>query len=374
MPRKCVPGLNLMNRNGGIYHPGRTYNLEKKIDVGYKYMQAYQDSFPVLPTITAIAKSAHVSRKFVAKVAAELASTGQLTDPDIAKDEADNRVGTGAFLTKEEVVFLLSLRAESPSRPNQDYASRLYETYGTHVSPQFISLWFKKGLPHRGSFRKPNLVPLDKFRPENIVRYLEYRAKIEQLFDHSKYHFCDEKHLVNKDVYTKRARADPLTGYMDCIYVSGDFRQTYNLMAITSANPRKQQNMAYSLGVENGDSAAFLLFVEGLIVSGWFEAGDVLVMDNAAIHTGGEAVIVENLLWDYQLNGVPLRVLVVYLPTRSPELNPIELLFHVLARRIQSWQYRMAEQGPNAVVEQASRVLNEMSYDLILSCFVHCGY
>lgn len=364
-----------MNRNGGIYHPGRTYNLEKKMDVGYKYMQAFQDSFPARPSIRAIAKSASVSRKFVTKVAAELVSTGgQLIDPDIAKDETDNRVGTGAFLAKEEVVFLLSLRAENSSRPNEDYTSRLYRAYGTRVSPQFISDWFKKGFAHNGSFRKPNLIPLDKFRPENIARYLEYRAKIEQLFDHSKFHFCDEKHLVNKDVYTKKARADPLTGYMECIYVSGDFRKTYNLMAITSANPRKAQGMAYSLGVENGDSAAFLLFIEGLIVSGWFEVGDILIMDNAAIHTGGDAEIVENLLWDYPLNGVPLRVLIVYLPTRSPELNPIELLFHILARRIQSWQYRMADEGPNAVVVQASQVMNEMSYALILSCYIHCGY
>ena len=77
------------------------------MDVGYKHVQAFQDSFPELPTTAAIAKSAHVSGKFVAKVAAELGSAGQLTDPDIANDEADKRVGTGAFLTKEEVVFLL---------------------------------------------------------------------------------------------------------------------------------------------------------------------------------------------------------------------------------------------------------------------------
>ena len=49
-------------------------------------------------------------------MAAELVvSTGQLTDPDIAKDKTDNRVGSGAFLRKEEDVFLLSsckLRAQ----------------------------------------------------------------------------------------------------------------------------------------------------------------------------------------------------------------------------------------------------------------------
>jgi hypothetical protein len=110
------------------------------------------------------------------------------------------------------------------------------------------------------------------------------------------------------------------------------------------------------------------------LFTGWFDCNDVLLCDNAIIHTGGEAAIVENLLlWEHLVNGVPLRVLVICLPTRSPELNPIELLFHVLARWIQSWQHRMAEQGPNAVVEQASRVLDEMSYQLILSCYVHCG-
>ena len=100
------------------------------------------------------------------------------------------QVGNGAFLAKEEVVLLLSLQAENSSCPNKHYAIRLYEAdVMQQVSPQFISDWFKKGFAHKGSFWKPNLIPLDKFRPKNIVRYLEYRAKIEQLFDHSKFHF-----------------------------------------------------------------------------------------------------------------------------------------------------------------------------------------
>ena len=75
---------------------------------------AFQDSFPIHLSVRAIAKSANVSKTFITKVAAELASTGQLTDPDIAKDETDNRV-SGAFLRKEEAVFLLpscKLRAQ----------------------------------------------------------------------------------------------------------------------------------------------------------------------------------------------------------------------------------------------------------------------
>jgi hypothetical protein len=101
-----------MNKNSGIHHPGQTCNLEKKIDVGYKHIQAFQDSFPTLPTISDIAKSASVSPKFVTKAVDELGGTGQLSDPDVAKAETDNRVGPGASLTKEEVVFLLSFVAK----------------------------------------------------------------------------------------------------------------------------------------------------------------------------------------------------------------------------------------------------------------------
>lgn len=65
----------------------------------------------------------------------------------------------------------------------------------------------------------------------------------------------------------------------------GDFRQTYNLIAITSANPGKAKGMTYYLGVENGDSAVFLLSIEELIVSGWSEVGNILIMDNTASYS-----------------------------------------------------------------------------------------
>jgi hypothetical protein len=38
------------------------------------------------------------------------------------------------------------------------------------------------------------------------------------------------------------------------------------------------------------------------------------VMDNAAIHTGGDADIVEDLLWDTIIEGRALNVLTVFLP------------------------------------------------------------
>jgi hypothetical protein len=39
-----------------------------------------------------------------------------------------------------------------------------------------------------------------------------YGETLNNLPDHRTYHFIDEKHIVNKDVYNDRVRTDPLTG------------------------------------------------------------------------------------------------------------------------------------------------------------------
>jgi hypothetical protein len=70
-------------------------------------------------------------------------------------------------------LFLLALQSESPGgRPNHDYCIHQALYYDTSVLTSFISLWFKARFDHKGSFRKPNLVPLDKFCQENVIRFV----------------------------------------------------------------------------------------------------------------------------------------------------------------------------------------------------------
>ena len=52
-------------------------------------------------------------------------------------------------------------------------------------------------------------------------------------------------------------------------------------------------------------------------------------MDNAATHIGGEASIVEDLLWNVEVDERPLHTMILLLPA---ELNPIELIFHNMER------------------------------------------
>jgi DDE superfamily endonuclease len=265
------------------------------------------------------------------------------------------------------------LRTENPAGPLYSYVSELYLYNETRVSESTISRWFQNRFDYRGSFRKPNMVPLDKYWLVNIARYLEFMHKKEVISDHRRFNFLDEKHIVNKDTVPNKVRACPLTGRIDSIQVSGDFREAYSIIALISADPSKPKPVVYTIGKKNGDANSFLLFIELLISSGYLRHKDVLIMDNASIHTGGPARIVENLLWNHLKDGLPLRILVVYLPTRSPELNPIELIFHILARRSRDWRLYRNFAG-RAIVSNASKVMDEMSYELIRRCCVHCSY
>ena len=147
------------------------------------------------------------------------------------------------------------------------------------------------------------------------------------------------------------------------------------MIACISGNPLKVKHSVYTIGEANGTAEAFMAFCLLMVKSGWLRHDEFLVLDNAAVHTGGEARDLEQWFWELVVDGQPLHVLVIYLPTRSPELNPIELVFHIFSRRIRSYRiHRNDGAVDRAVIRYGSMVMNEISYETILNCYKHCGY
>ena len=97
-------------------------------------------------------------------------------------------------------------------------------------------------------------------------------------------------------------------------------------------------------------------------------------MDNARIHTAGEASCVEFHLWNTVIDGRPLHVKVVYLPTRCPELNPIEFMFHLLSNQIRLFRYRIAGAIDSQIVALIGKIFDEIKYETIVKTYLHCGY
>ena len=158
--------------------------------------------------------------------------------------------------------------------------------------------------------------------------------------------FGDEKSLKGADLFNRSGRADPLTGLVEDFVIDSDWRNTY---AITGA--------------------VFSDFVMQNLQSGFLQPGDFLVLDNASIHHFQEAMGLDAYLWNY--HGIFLQ----FLPTRSPELNPIELLWNILTQRLLHFPLG-DEYGPRShrVAHAARMLMDAFSHEDVIACFRKCGY
>lgn len=99
-------------------------------------------------------------------------------------------------------------------------------------------------------------------------------------------------------------------------------------------------------------------------------------MDNASIHTCGKASILKDLL--YQDHSIS----VLFLPTRSPELNPIDQMWHLLHEHLVAARAVDGANGhyppdhvacwPAAFL--AAQIMHCFTDDDIYACYYHSKY
>lgn len=151
--------------------------------------------------------------------------------------------------------------------------------------------------------------------------------------------FLDKKHIVNHNCIPKKVRNDPLTGERPAIFVSGNFCDTFNIFVCISVNPVKKTPIAYHIERNNWTAVCFVAFISNMIKKGWLLHNEILIMDNATVHTGKQSSIVKDFLWYTVIDGRPLKILVIYLPPPCPELkNKNKSCFEQTSASILSWQ------------------------------------
>ena len=102
------------------------------------------------------------------------------------------------------------------------------------------------------------------------------------------------------------------------------------------------------------------------IAGGCFVPGDVLVMNNAGVHLAGD--VLEPLGQVLAEHGVQL----VRLPTYSPNLNPIGLIWNTIKARLPV--PRSQECSPAAFLPRLFTVLNTVSFNDIQNAMKHQSY
>ena len=180
--------------------------------------------------------------------------------------------------------------------------------------------------------------------------------------------FGDEKSLKGADLFNRSGRADPLTGLVEDFVIDSDWRNTYAITGLCRIG-RDRPPFSYIIHDGLNNAAVFSDFVIQNLASGFLQPGDFLVLDNASIHHFQEAMGLDAYLWNY--HGIFLQ----FLPTRSPELNPIELLWNTLTQRLRHFPLG-DEYGPRShrVAHAAQMLMDAFSHEDVDACFRKCGY
>ena len=110
--------------------------------------------------------------------------------------------------------------------------------------------------------------------------------------------------------------------------VDSDSRNTYYVIGFCGIYIRNPAVDYYIVGEEETTMAAtFMAAIESSVAKGFLMPGDILVLDKAAIHLYRESQDLFNFLWSQ-------GILLITLPTRVPELNPIELVWNTFVQRL----------------------------------------
>ena len=130
--------------------------------------------------------------------------------------------------------------------------------------------------------------------------------------------------------------------------------------------------------LDHHDSASYMAYIINAVATGWLRSGNFIVVDNVILHSGGHADGLADFLWNAPgIDGDPLRMVAVPFPTRSPELNPIELHWHTFIKRLKR-EVLMAclnvAGGSGAYEFLAGGVLSQFSHDDNLKNYIKCGY
>ena len=232
------------------------------------------------------------------------------------------------------------------------------------MSESTVSRWFHFAFPISGRLCKPNLVPYDKFRPGNIEKAWEYLGHLSKISP-ERLKYGDEKSLKGRAIFNKKARRDVLTGLVPATLTDPDLRNSYSIIGICGIS-RRSSPVRYRITDTTVDADLFSLEIESAIAHRYLQAGDVLILDNAANHTGKDNTVLEEWLWTEHM------VLVLFLPARTPEWNPIELMWNCMSQRLKYFDILQIT-GSHRVVKAAVSILDQITHDEIYRFYEKSG-
>jgi hypothetical protein len=220
------------NSAGGAYCHGVARPFKDKIQVAEIYLEMREIDPDV--SIRAVSLAASVGKNFATKVVSEVKS-GALINPHLQVRYCARGAGSLTILYKDGLL-LLALWAKNNQTTLKAYSRCLYLATGKFVSRNTICQWFLTAMPFKGGLRIVNQVPIDKYKPKNILRLLKFMDKILRINPY-RLKICDENHLKRAKLFNRKGCRDPLTGKVEPLLVDSDWRNSYTIIGFCGIAP-----------------------------------------------------------------------------------------------------------------------------------------
>ena len=348
------------NKQGGMYVNGQRYCTMKRLDVLKAYFKIFSDTSKVV--VSKLSETANVSVGFASKFVKDFEAGKPVLDGKKAVRRSHPGIST---LEKDDEVVLLELYEKEAQTTLHEYQEELLLKRSKLVSIATLHRYWQKRFPHKAKFKAASRVPIDKFKTENMIRSCEFKGRMSRL-NMNRVKFGDESHKRGADCFSKRSRANPFTGEVPAIVMDPDFRTAFTIIGFCGIDAN---TFAFDFYIHRGRNCSDYFFdaIKLSIQKGFLRPFDTLVLDNATIHCKGASRDLDEWLWEEH------NILLLYLPTRSPELNPIELLWNVLIQRMKRLR-RGLEGYNNLTIEIADAILSNISIEDVYKCYQACGY
>ena len=123
----------------------------------------------------------------------------------------------------------------------------------------------------------------------------------------------------------------------------------------------------YQIHDGTNDAESFSQGIERAVAVGFLKGGDILVLDNASIHAQGNNTHLKEWLW------VNFGISVLFLPTRTPEWNPTELVWRMLIQRLKYYPISTVRNFcSDAAAHAADDILSKITHHKIAGMYANC--
>lgn len=242
---------------------------------------------------------------------------------------------------------------QCPTTTVFEYKLFVAEKIGILISESSIRRIFKAW---GWSWKKPSYVQLAKFSVENISYYVDFVVWLVRQ-NPLRCKFLDEAHFSSRHLSPQLALGE--SGPVIVIR-NTSLSGSRTITILTDLTKPASPLFVHAKNGEN-NRFDFFQFVLEAVAEGYLKSGDFLILDNASVHKAEDTLsVLQQILGQF-------NILVVFLPTYSPELNPCELCFSQIKSGFRS--LRNGTNFDHALALSVQRVLHSNVWNYYRKCF-----